>query len=212
MNNTLFPLANNPIIIIGPAGKVEAIIAPPTTIARPIVGIICHPHPLYGGTMTNKVVTTVARAFNELGAWAVRFNFRGVGQSEGSYGAAIGELEDLRAVMSWVKETFPDHQIWLAGFSFGAYVAARMATQENVAQLVTIAPAINHFDVKEIAGIHSPWILAMGEADELVPFAEVDAWVKTQSVPVKTLYFPGVGHFFHSHLTELREQLKAALT
>jgi uncharacterized protein len=203
----------NTSVIAGPAGNLEIMIASPARVIVPAIGITCHPHPLYGGTMHNKVVTTLARTFDELGLWSVRFNFRGVGKSAGIHANGIGETEDLLAVMRWVREHFPEYKIWLAGFSFGAYVAMQGALREAaiVSQLITIAPAVNHIDFSDKAPIRCPWILVMGEADEIVPLEAVKHWVEKQPAITKSIYFPGVSHFFHGHLTQLREGLKALL-
>lgn len=213
MSGLHFPLAANPITISGPVGLLQGIISPPSmTTSSTRVAIICHPHPLYGGTMTNKVVTTTARAFNELGFWSVCFNYRGVGESEGSYGAGIGEAEDLQAVLTWVKQKFSTDVIWLAGFSFGAYVATQVAAKDkSIGQLVTIAPAVTNFDFEESRSITCPWLLIMGEADEVVPVSEVRAWMKQLPVTIHAIFLPNVSHFFHGHLVELRQQLIAAL-
>src|SRR5262245_17371247 len=145
-----FPLSQNLQFITGQAGQIETIVSPPLPAAdqpKKIIAIICHPHPLYGGTMNNKVVTTIARALYDLHIWTVRFNFRGIGKSEGSYANGMGEIQDLTAVLAWVREHFPDYEIWLAGFSFGAYIATSVAAHEKeIAQLITIAPAVTHFD------------------------------------------------------------------
>ncbi len=207
----LFPDPQNPVTLSGPVGPLEAVVTPPLKESKPIIGIICHPHPLYGGTMHNKVVTTVARAFYDLGLWSLRFNYRGVEKSAGSYGSGLGEVEDLLAVLTWVRQNFPQYTLWLAGFSFGSYVAAQAAAKEDVAQLITIAPAVTHFDFKEIAQIHCPWLLLMGEEDEIVPLSAVKNWLTTLSTPIQTIFFPHVGHFFHGHLVQLREALKKAL-
>lgn len=210
---TTFNQPQNPVFISGPSGNLEAIIAPPVAESAPIVTIICHPHPLYGGTMNNKVVTTVARAMYDLGLWSLRFNFRGIGASQGVYGNGHGEVEDLLAVIDWVQQHFPKYNIWLAGFSFGAYIAMEGAARvgDAIQQLITIAPAVTHFEFHHGAKIHCPWLLLMGEADEIVAVGEVKKWVKKQPAHIKTIYFDGVSHFFHGFLSNLREQLKVAL-
>ncbi len=206
------PLVHNPIMIPGPAGPLEALVSPAITPEPLAIAIICHPHPLFAGTMHNKVVTTIARTFHELGLYTIRFNFRGVGESAGNYGAGIGETEDLLAVIAWARANFPGKTIWLAGFSFGCYPAMRAAAQEDdIAQLVTIAPAVNHLDFAEANGVHCPWLLIMGETDEVVPVSDVKAWIKTLSVPIHRVFLPGVSHFFHGQLTQLSEVLKREL-
>jgi alpha/beta superfamily hydrolase len=215
MNYLSFPLPQNFLHLTGPAGQLETIVSPPAAESAPIIGIICHPHPLHGGTMQNKVVSTLARTFYDLGLWSIRFNFRGIGSSEGQYDEGRGELEDLLAVAAFAQQQFPAHSIWLAGFSFGAYIAmqgaAHLTIATQVKQLITIAPAVNYFASAPPLKIHCPWLLAMGEKDELVPIDTVKDWVKQQSVLIQTIYLPEVGHFFHGQLLELREKLKTAL-
>ncbi len=208
MSDIHFPLSAKAITIAGPVGQLQAVITPPENTASTRVAIVCHPHPLYGGTMTNKVVTTTARAFNELGFWSVCFNYRGVGKSAGSYGAGIGEAEDLKAVVVWVREQFPGGVVWLAGFSFGSYVAAQVACKDKtIGQLVTIAPAVTHFNFNDCCSITCPWLLIMGEADEVVSVAEVKSWINQLPRAIQTIFLPGVSHFFHGHLLELRRLL-----
>jgi alpha/beta superfamily hydrolase len=215
MNTTQFSSPQNLLDIPGPTGKLAAIISPPPSAGAPVIAIICHPHPLHGGTMQNKVISTLARSFYDLGIWSIRFNFRGVGASEGSYDNGRGEAEDLLAVAKWAQQEFPAYTLWLAGFSFGAYIAMQGACHpalaSHVKQLITIAPAVNHFVFPASAHIQSPWLLIMGEQDEIVPVTAVKNWLKTQSSAIETIYFPEAGHFFHGHLVTLREQLKTAL-
>lgn len=206
-----FPKKNNELTIKGPAGVLEAVVTPPVEEKAKILVIICHPHPLYGGTMENKVVTTAGRAFHDLGVWHLRFNFRGIGKSSGQYDEARGEIEDLLAVTAWVKQNFPDYKIWLAGFSFGSYIAMKVALKETVAQLITIAPAINLFNFDEVEHLSCPWLLIVAEQDELIPISQVKEWLSHVKKPVQTIIFPKASHFFHGLLVELREELKQAL-
>src|SRR3990167_159180 len=127
--------------IPGAIGRLEIITMRSQAQDKAVTAIICHPHPLHGGTMHNKVVHTIAKAFKDLGIKSVRFNFRGIGASEGSYGQGLGEVEDALAIVDWVKKVCPHDEIWLAGFSFGAYIAAQTATRISPAQLITIAPS-----------------------------------------------------------------------
>ncbi len=206
-----FKSGDNPLILTGPAGALEAVVSRPD---QPIqtVGIVCHPHPLFGGTMNNKVVTTIAKAFNNLGLWAVRFNFRGIGKSEGSFGNAVGEVDDLLAVFDWVEASFPDYRIWLAGFSFGSYVAARVAEMKHqVSQLVTIAPAVNHGDFTQLTGVQCPWLVIQGDKDEVVPAEQVMAWAESMPNTMEVIQMHDAGHFFHGRLVELREHLENSL-
>jgi hypothetical protein len=158
--------------------------------------------------MENKVVTTIFRSFRNMGAQVVRFNYRGVGKSEGEYGAAIGETDDLVAVCNWVKQVRPDDHIWLAGFSFGSYVATRAAAQVGAEQLLTVAPAVEHFDFDNIDYPKCPWLVIQGTADEVVPAELVFAWIDKQQNPPKLIKYEETGHFFHGRLTDLKADLE----
>ena len=129
----------------GPVGKLETLVESPDNPAG--IAVICHPHPLYHGTMKNKVVHTLARVFIDVGYVAVRFNFRGVGNSDGEYAEAIGETDDLLAVVKWARERWPVKPLWMAGFSFGAFVALTASTRDEPAGLVTVAVPVQRFDV-----------------------------------------------------------------
>src|SRR3989344_2015888 len=164
--NDGFPCAPGGLMLPGPVGPLEAVTACPETERKPTAtAVICHPHPQHGGTMHNKVVTTLARAFEMAGARSVRFNFRGVGRSEGVFGDSVGETEDAIAVLEWVRERRPDDELWLAGFSFGAAIALRAATRFPVARLVTVAPAVHLYpDLADLEPPAIPWLLAVGTA------------------------------------------------
>lgn len=204
-----FP-CNQSLNLSGPAGALETLTAcPAEDTARSATVVILHPHPLYGGSMQNKVVHTLARGFGELGFASVRFNFRGVGKSAGSFAHAEGEADDALAVIDWVRTQRPQDAIWLAGFSFGAYVALRVATQARVSGLVTVAPAVNLYDFSTLILPDCPWMLIQGEADEVVPVDAVRNWLAQLARPPQTLFLPGVGHFFHLRLHDLRNALKA---
>jgi hypothetical protein len=166
--------------------------------------VVLHPHSLHGGTLQNKVVHTVARSFTELGARSVRFNFRGVGKSGGAYAEGVGETEDVLAVLTWLRARRPDDAIFLAGFSFGAYVALRAAATFPLAGLLTIAPAVHLYDFDRLAAPQVPWIMFQGERDEVVAAPAVRDWAARQSPPPRLVTFPEAGHFFHQRLHELR--------
>jgi len=191
------------IEIAGPAGVIEAAI---DVSARPAVAtaVICHPHPLQQGTMSNKVVTTVARAFARLGADAVRFNFRGVGASAGRYADGVGERDDALAVVAWCRERWPNRPLYLGGFSFGAAVAAAIAARVAPAGLVTVAPPVDRLATDFVAPA-CPWLLIHGDADEVVPPQPVLEWCSKLAAPPRIVLLPGVGHFFHGRLAALRE-------
>ena len=207
------PLAER-LRIPGPAGDLEALIETPQAEAAapgevPAVAVVCHPHPLYGGTMDNKVVYTVARAFQQRGAPAVRFNYRGVGASAGSYDEGRGETEDTLAVIDYARRRWPAAALWLGGFSFGGAVAVRAAGPAHPARVVLVAPAVGRIDLSAAAPPGCPWLIVQGDADELVPRDEVLGWARALTpVPAITV-LPGTGHFFHGRINELREAVLA---
>ncbi len=195
------------LIIAGPAGKLEALLESPETADGSRIAILCHPHPQHQGTMLNKVVHTLARAMNDLGVPALRFNFRGVGMSEGTYADGNGEIDDLLAVAEYARQRWPGVAIWLAGFSFGAVVAARAAVQISPDRLVSIAPAVNILG-RELRNIPTmPWLIIQGDADDVVPVTEVVNWVGALDPQPELIVLPGPGHFFHGYLVDLRTTL-----
>jgi alpha/beta superfamily hydrolase len=199
------PPAPRPATIAGPAGALEARIEDPAPDTVPSAcGVVCHPHPLYGGTMQNKVVHTVARAMQERGAPTVRFNFRGVGASAGQYDAGRGELEDALAVCAWVRANWGCETLWLAGFSFGAAVALEAAAVVKPAALVTVAPPVGRIIVSAVARPPCPWLIVQGDRDELVDVATVRRWAGEFEIPPRLVELPGAEHFFHGRLGELR--------
>jgi uncharacterized protein len=168
------------------------------------VAIIAHPHPLFGGTMDNKVVQTLARAFVQCGWHAVRFNFRGVGTSQGVYDEGRGELQDLLAVVAHVAPTGP---LALAGFSFGAFVTSHavraLLLGREPEKLVLVGTAVTRFEVAPVSPeLHDRTLVLHGEQDDTVPLADVLHWARPQSLPVTVV--PGVEHFFHGQLPLLR--------
>ena len=162
-----FPAVAARFLLPGAAGAIEVATDVP---ASPRLGtaLICHPHPLFGGTMTNKVAHILARTCNDLGAVAVRFNFRGVGKSVGAHDDGRGETEDVLAVIAWAEQRWPGATIWLAGFSFGAAMALRTARRHQVAKLVTVAPALRWLEQLDGATPNCPWLVVQGDQDELV--------------------------------------------
>ncbi len=195
----------------GPAGTLEMLVDTPDAgpDQKPRgVAVIAHPHPLFGGTMDNKVVQTLARAFVQTGWQAVRFNFRGVGASQGQYDQGVGELHDFLAV---VAQCAPQADgaggLALAGFSFGAFVASQaaeqLASERFVAKLVLVGTATSRFEVAPVAtDLHPRTLVIHGEEDDTVPLADVLAWARPQKLPVTVI--PGVEHFFHGQLPLLR--------
>ena len=194
-------------VVTGPAGSIEAVVdAPelaPGVAARGVV-VIAHPHPLFGGTMDNKVVQTLARAFVQCGWQAVRFNFRGVGATEGVYDEGRGELQDLLAV---VQQVAPQGTLALAGFSFGAFVTSHAVQalwpQRAIEKIVLVGTAASRFAVADIPPeAHAHTLTLHGEQDDTVPLAAVMDWARPQTLPVTVI--PGGGHFFHGQLPLLK--------
>ena len=187
-------------LVTGPAGQIEVAIDLPPAGTTPLgTALICHPNPTQGGTMDNKVVQTLARAFIQLGWRAVRFNFRGIGQSEGGWDEGRGEVDDALAVLDAVRA--PGEALILSGFSFGGYVASRAAQRitEPAQRLVLVGPATSRFDT---APVPADTVVIHGEVDDVVPLAAVLDWARPQSLPVTVV--PGVGHFFHGQLPLLK--------
>ncbi len=159
--------------------------------------------------MDNKVTHTLARALQELGLPTVRFNFRGVGRSTGEFAAGIGETDDAIAVIDWSLARWPGAAVWLAGFSFGASVAVRACAARPAAVLVTVAPAIQRLETGPTPGPATRWLLIQGDQDELVSHEAVIAWARQQSVPPRVTLLPGVTHFFHGSLQEMKAAIFA---
>jgi alpha/beta superfamily hydrolase len=192
--------------IDGPSGAIECTIDEPAQAPRG-VAVLCHPHPQHGGTLDNKVVQTLARAFLQLGYRSVRFNFRGVGGSAGVWDEGRGEVDDALAVIAALRD--PALPLALGGFSFGGFVAAeatrRLADSAPVERLVLVGPATSRFDVPTVP---PDTVVVHGEADDVVPLSATLDWARPQVLPVIVL--PGVGHFFHGQLTLLKNQVVQA--
>ncbi len=194
--------------LAGPAGVLEALLEIPEGRDFGRIAVICHPHPLHHGSMLNKVVHTVSRAMLDLGAPALRFNFRGVGASEGVYAEGLGETDDALAACAWLRARYPDAGLVIAGFSFGAVVACNAAVTAHPVHLITIAPPASR-GRKLLDGRRpdAPWIIIQGDADGVVPSDEVAAWAAEFSPAPELIVLPGVDHFFHGNLTLLRRTI-----
>ena len=206
-----FPAAAADMMLPGPAGALElAIDLPEAELAVPATAVICHPHPLHGGTMHNKVVTMIERSLLELGLATVRFNFRGVGNSEGEYDEGRGETLDLLAVAEWVRAQRPEHALWLAGFSFGAYVALLGARHLPLAQMISVAPPAGRWDFSAVLPPPCPWLVIQGEEDDVVDPQAVYDWIEdiAEDERPNLIRMPETSHFFHRRLMDLRGALK----
>lgn len=199
-------------LIAGPAGKLESLVESPRDHNLGVLAVVCHPHPQHGGTMTNKVVTTIARSLQKKGVTTVRFNYRGVGKSEGDYDNARGEVDDLLAVVAWAQVQCEHRDLWLAGFSFGSYIAAKGATLlPSVSQLVTVAPSVENMDYASLPKIACSWLVIQGESDEVVNPQAVFDYVDSLPESPSLVRLPDVGHFFHSRLLDLEKLLHERL-
>lgn len=205
------------VTLTGPAGDLEALIEAPALDAEPAAFmVVCHPHPLHGGTMHNKVVTTLARTAQLLGAPSIRFNFRGTGCSAGSFDDGHGEAADTLAVIAAGRRRWPTAQLWLAGFSFGGVVALRASVAAEagaVARLVTVAPALGRVfaDPSDIALPACPWLIVQGDVDEVIDGALVIDWARRIAPAARLAVLPETGHFFHGKLGELQQAVQPFL-
>jgi len=190
----------------GKVGLLEGVAHIPSGEVRSIA-LVCHPLPTMGGTMDNKVAVTLAKTFCELGCVSLRFNFRGVGASEGEFTGGDGELEDALAVAEFAREQFGDLPLILSGFSFGGYVAARAAEKLNPRHLILAAPAVGRFEMPLVPRYT---LVIHGENDQVVPLAGVLDWARPQHLPIIVL--PAAEHFFHGLLTQLRDIIKTHFT
>jgi len=210
MSLPAFPSENTTLLLPGPAGALDVAVEHPGPgdPQRALLAVICHPLPTGGGTMHNKVVTMLARSLRELGAVAVRFNFRGVGRSEGAFDNGDGEREDLRAVFEWVRAQHPGHALWLAGFSFGAYVSLAMHAQLRPDMLISVAPPAGRWDFADITAPDMPWVVVQGEDDEVVDPEAVYAWLDALDPSAELVRMSGTGHFFHRKMMDLRGAIR----
>jgi len=199
------PKSTERLTIDGPAGALEVVLNQPDLPKGALRGIalVCHPHPLQGGTLDNKVAQTLAKTFFAMDYASVRLNFRGVGQSAGAFAEGVGETEDVIAVLAWAKQRLGDAlPVVLAGFSFGAYVQTRVAQSVAFERMVLVGPAVGRFP---LATVPEETIVIHGEEDDVVPLAKVFEWARPQALPV--IVFPGCGHFFHGRLVHLQKTI-----
>ena len=180
--------------------------------------IICHPHPQFDGTMDNKVVTTVAKSYLDLGVNVLRFNFRGVGESAGEYGNIKGEVEDCLAALAWLMAEKPVKRLFLAGFSFGCYIAAKVAFELpnqypklHLEHLLMVAPSVINSPFENATPLMCPSTVIMGALDEVVPFDAVSDWAESLYPPVEFIELSQASHFFHGQLVILKQEVKASL-
>lgn len=188
------PASLERVLVAGPAGAIETDLNDPGAERRGIA-LIAHPNPVQGGTKDNKVVTTLARAFHNLGYLTARPNFRGVGASAGAHDSGVGETDDLLAVAAHLRGRFGDLPFVLAGFSFGSFVQTRVAKRLHPQRIVLVGPAVNRFPAETVP---ADTLVVHGENDDVVPLRDVFEWARPQELPVVVV--PGGGHFFHGRL------------
>lgn len=212
-----FPFAKEQdIFISGPCGQLQAVIhqgdeAGHFAVRNALV-IVCHPHPVHGGTMENKVVTTLMRTYRDLGIHVLRFNFRGVGKSEGSFDNAIGEVDDLLAAVAWAKQQLPQSPLLLAGFSFGSSIAGQASHQvDSLQHLTLVAPPVERYPYDRDGRFPCVLAVIQGDKDERVIADGVYQWVAAIQSPAELLRYPDAGHFFHGYLTQMKADLTELL-
>ena len=203
-----------PLFLDGPAGRLESVLDAPAQMSPVGGAVICHPHPQHGGTMHNKVVHTLSRAFLRCGFETLRFNFRGTESSEGSYDDGRGEFDDALAALAFMRDRLAGGRtadvsppLWLAGFSFGAAIVIRAAATVPVGGLISVAPAVSRFTGKLERQPDCPWLIVQGDEDELADVDETVAWVNGLLPGPELLIMAGAEHFFHARLVELREHV-----
>ncbi|SDG67953.1 hypothetical protein SAMN04515659_3322 [Dyella sp. 333MFSha] len=211
-----FPDETVSFALAGPAGKLECEAKPSDAeLRRDAIAVICHPLSTDGGSMHNKVVTMVERSLRESGLDTVIFNFRSVGQSEGEFDGGEGESDDLAAVVDWARKARPGAALWLAGFSFGSYVTLRNAVRLDARALISVAPpaAGRGWDFSQVELPACPWLVVMGDADEIVEPQAVYDWI--ESIPEAQrphlVKMEETSHFFHRRLMDLRGAIKNAV-
>lgn len=199
------------LMLQGVVGELEAKWLKSEKSSSEYLAILGHPHSLYGGTMENKVVTTMARAFRELNIPSLRINFRGVGNSGGQYDHGIGESDDLLKIIKQLKEEDPKLKIILAGFSFGSYVTYRVACQIDSELLISIAPSVENYNYTEFLNVPKPWLIVVPLKDEVVNSQATLALAQQLAPPPIIDTFEDCSHFFHGRLVELKENLIAQI-
>lgn len=203
-----FPDSQKYLLLPGEAGNIELLIAPSKSIShKERVAIICHPHPLHEGTMDNKVVYTIHKAFHNFGCSTIRFNFRGVGKTDGLHDDGVGETTDVLTIIQWVKTNKPNCEIILAGFSFGAFISLKASKSVDCRLLISIAPVIHHQEYTAQMPITCPWLVIIAEQDHIIAANLLEDWLDKLVNKPDVLKFAEAGHFFHGNLPELKENV-----
>jgi alpha/beta superfamily hydrolase len=201
-----------PITLQGPAGALEALLQEHDGESPRLTAVVCHPHPLYGGTLNNKVVHRVASTLHALGAAVLRFNFRGVGHSVGRYDQGNGELEDARAAFRWLADRHPGARRWMAGFSFGSWIAARLAAEErSIERLILVAPPVLSSSFEVLHTLATPKLVLQGTADTMCPPDALEPEIRRWAKPCELVAIEGASHFFDRKLGELGDAITRSL-
>ena len=198
--------------LAGPAGRLEALLWTVPIADSPLAALVCHPHPLFGGTMHNKVVYQAAKALQLRGIPVLRFNFRGAGQSEGLHDRGIGEQDDVRAALDYLAAEFPRTPILLAGFSFGSLVGLRVGCEDQrVSDLIGLGIPVDHSDLTYLRDCTKPKLIVQGGSDQFGSHANVAALFATLPGPKKLVFIEGADHFFTGQLEKVRNAIDAWL-
>lgn len=201
-----------PLVLDGEAGPLEALLQEREDRDHALTAVVCHPHPLYGGTLHNKVAHRIAATLHGLGAAVLRFNFRGVGRSAGTFDRGEGELADARTALACLRQRYPNARRWAAGFSFGSWVASRLAAGEpDVERLVLVAPPVHTQTFEEMRTLATPKLVVQGTADEVCRPENLERVWPSWAEPKRLVRVPGAGHFFDRQLAELAEAILAGL-
>jgi len=200
------------LFLSGPTGRLEALLWTSPVVDPDFVALVCHPHPLYGGTMHNKVVYQAAKALHQRGAPVLRFNFRGVGQSEGEHDRGVGEQDDVRAALDYLAEEFPNKPIVLAGFSFGSWVGLRVGCEDGrVSRLIGLGLPVNNVDASCLRRCAKPKLFIQGGEDQFGSRENLEALFATLPEPKRLVFVEGADHFFAGHLDEIGPAIDAWL-
>ncbi|MDX8396458.1 MAG: alpha/beta fold hydrolase [Mariprofundaceae bacterium] len=198
------------LFIDGPVGLLQALYQPGEA-GKPAI-VVCHPHPQFGGTMRNKVVYWMGRAFEDLGCSVLRFNFRGVEKSDGVWDEGCGEADDVAAALDWLHEQHPTSPLWMAGFSFGCFSGLQAARKDSrVERMFAVSPAVNLWDFSFMEGENRPVTVVQGMADEIVPCESVREWSKAHDFII-FCEIENAGHFYPQHMEEMQEKLLSGIT
>ena len=201
-----------PLKFDGPAGAIEGLLQEREGDAPRIVAVVCHPHPLYGGTLHNKVVHRTAATLHQLGAAVLRFNFRGVGRSAGTHDQGEGEVEDARAAIEFLRRRHSGAHVWIAGFSFGSWIAARLAASDpTIERMILVAPPVTTSSFEVLRSSTTPKLILQGSADVVCPRAALEPEFARWAEPKQVIYIEGASHFFDRQLGDLAKAMSQAL-